>query len=124
MASAFKCDRCGCLYPGADKSIKFRTGSNTYISTLWIGNTDSWDSGPKDICPDCARDFLCWWEHSNISAQYELRRIRDDLRANAEFAASNVVKTYVNDIPCEVIQNPKNNSVYKIKATHVEENDI
>ena len=95
MASAFKCDRCGSFYSSADRSIKFRTGSNTYISNLWFGNTDGWDSGPKDICSDCARDFLVWWEHSNISAQYELQRIKDELRANAEFAVSNAVKTYM-----------------------------
>lgn len=99
MASAFKCDRCGKLYSEPDTNTKIRKGSNTYISNLWIGN-GNWDTGAKDICPDCARDFLVWWQHSNISAQYELQRIKDDLRANAEFAASNVVKTYVkeNDI--------------------------
>ena len=74
MASAFKCDRCGCLYPGPDKSIKFRAGSNTYISKLWIGN-ENWDSGSQDICPDCARDFLCWWENSDISALAQLDKV-------------------------------------------------
>ena len=82
MASAFKCDRCGRLYPAADKSIKFRTGSNTYISALWIGNTDCWDSGPKDICPDCAKDFLVWWEHSNISAQHQLDKIISEMNSH------------------------------------------
>ena len=80
MAAAYKCDRCGRLYQNADKSIKFRTGSNTYISNLWIGNTASWDSGPQDICPDCARDFLVWWEHSNISAQYMLSKIESEMQ--------------------------------------------
>lgn len=82
MASAFRCDRCGCLYPSADRSIKFLKGSNTYISNLWIGNTECWDSGPKDICPDCARDFLVWWEHSNISAQYQLDKITSEMNSH------------------------------------------
>ena len=82
MANAFKCDRCGCLYPNTDKSIKFRTGSNTYISNLWIGNKENWDSGPKDICPNCARDFLVWWEHSNISAQYQLDKIISEMNSH------------------------------------------
>ena len=99
MASAFKCDRCGKLYSQPDTSTKIGKGSNTYISNLWISNVN-WSTSAKDICPDCARDFLVWWQHSNISAQYELQKIKDDMRANAEFAASNVVKTYVkeNDI--------------------------
>lgn len=74
MASAFKCDRCGSYYSEVNTSTRIGKGSDTYISNLWIGNSN-WDTGPKDICPDCARDFLVWWEHSNISATYQLDQI-------------------------------------------------
>ena len=91
MASAFKCDRCGCLYSERDKSIKFRTDSNTYISNLWIGNTESWDSGPKDLCPDCARDFLVWWEHPDLSVTQQLDQIT--LENIRKLKKTNVVDT-------------------------------
>lgn len=78
MASAFKCDRCGKLYSEPDTNTKIGKGSNTYISNLWIGN-GNWDTGAKDICPNCARDFKIWWEHSNLSASYQLEQIEREM---------------------------------------------
>lgn len=81
MASAFKCDRCGELYDKIDHDIKFTEKEGTYISNLCAGNRD-WNSGPKDLCPNCARDFKIWWEHSNISAQYQLAKIASEMNSH------------------------------------------
>lgn len=81
MASAFMCDRCGRYYSEIDTSTRIGKGSETYISNLSIGNRN-WDTGAKDICPDCARDFLVWWQHSNISAQYQLAKITSEMNSH------------------------------------------
>ena len=74
MARAYECDRCGRLYSTPDYSIRI-TGCGNYISSICYGN-NSWLSDKKDLCPDCIRDFVVWWEHSNISAQYMLNKIK------------------------------------------------
>lgn len=78
MASAYKCDRCGRLYSDPDTSVHIIGGGN-YISAIAYGNKN-WSSNSKDLCPDCARDFAVWWEHSNISAQYMLSKIESEMQ--------------------------------------------
>lgn len=73
MAYAYKCDRCGELYPNPDSSVQMVNGGN-YISSICYGNRN-WNCNSKDLCPDCARDFVVWWEHSNISASYMLDKM-------------------------------------------------
>lgn len=90
MASAFKCDRCGSLYDKFDYDIKFTESKGTYISNLCAGNKN-WNSGPKDLCPDCARDFLVWWEHPDLSVTQQLDQIT--LENIHKLKKSNVVDT-------------------------------
>lgn len=77
MATAYKCDRCGRLYSGPDSSVRIIGGGN-YISSIRYGN-NNWSSNSKDLCPDCARDFAVWWEHSNISACYMLDKMTAEM---------------------------------------------
>lgn len=95
MAKAYKCDRCGELYSEPPENVKIDSAGP--VTSVYFGDLGNWTSSKKDLCPRCAVDFKIWFEHSNISAQYELQRIEDDLKANAEFAAHNVVKTYVKE---------------------------
>ena len=76
MASAYKCDRCGKLYSGPDRSVQITDGGN-YISSIRYGN-GNWACNSKDLCPDCARDFAIWWVHPNISIQCMLNEIESE----------------------------------------------
>lgn len=77
MAKAFKCDRCGELYSDPDASIKIKDGGN-FLSCICYGNR-TWLSDTKDLCPNCARDFKIWWEHSNLSASAQLKQIEKEM---------------------------------------------
>lgn len=80
MAKAYKCDRCGELYSQPDPTIIIpRKG--IMLSVICYG-TQNWLSDTQDLCPNCARDFLVWWEHSNISAQYQLDKIISEMNSH------------------------------------------
>ena len=84
MAHAFKCDRCGKLYE-FDIERKMIKGPDGFAGiTHLIFRNSALNSNSMDLCGDCAKDFVVWWEHSNVSAAHELDRICSEMNTHED----------------------------------------
>lgn len=77
MAKAYKCDRCGELYSEPPENVKIDSAGP--ITSVYFGDLGNWTSSKKDLCPRCAVDFKTWFEHSNLSASYQLEQIEQEM---------------------------------------------
>lgn len=53
MSCAYKCDRCNKLYE--------RPKDDDVIAAISVKFVDNYNTGYRDLCPECAKEFFEWF---------------------------------------------------------------